>query len=158
MKYVGTIALGALITFIILVFMAGDIATAGAIYIGSIVCTLGISLILWLPLWYGVGWIVTAIFKTIEGHLGPEKDKGITSAAEALPQTGKLQALTERLNQELHNDPALARNQAALLNYISKAREKGLSNQQITLNLANTGWPADHINQAFTTLNQQSNP
>jgi hypothetical protein len=160
MKHVGAIAVGALTTFVILAIMTGDIAIAAGVYIFSIICTVGISLVLWLPLWYGVGWIVIQIVKTVQGYLGSGEDKGTTSAAAHAPppQTGKLVDLTERLNQELRNDPTLARNQVALLNYVRKAREKGLSNQQITLDLTNTGWPTDHINLALNTLNQQSNP
>lgn len=159
MKHAGTIGVGALVTFVILAIIMGDIGSAAGLYLLSIICTVGISLILWLPLWFGVGWLTIAIFKMIEKRLG--SDKGASPAADAspsTPQTDQPHTLTDRLNQELQNDPALARNQAAVLNYIKKAREKGLSNQQITLDLTNTGWPTDYINWAFNTLNQQSNP
>jgi hypothetical protein len=150
MGRIGTIIAGALTTFIILAIMMGDIGSAALVYFASIICTLGISLVLWLPVWYGVGWIVIKIAKiTAAFYLGLEKDKGATSAGAPPPQTSKLQALTERLNQELQNDPALARNQLALVNYIKKAKKKGIPNYQITLNLTNNGWTMESINAAY---------
>jgi hypothetical protein len=173
-----TIIVGAVVTFMVLsIILAnpspgslfgqlGSSSGFGSAFIlifFSIFCTAGIGLFGWIVLWYGVGRLVFALIFKLVGttafYLGVEEDKGTGSKpVESVqqPQKPKLQALTERLNLELHNDPVLSRNQSALFNYIKKAREKGLTNEQISLNLRYTGWSADSVNWLLNFAGQQS--
>ena len=100
------------------------------LFILSIVCTLGISLIVWIPLGLGVGHIVFAIF-----GWGDRKPQIKPAEDDQQPESQSAASLT--------------RDQQALLNYIKKAREKGLPNHQIRQNLTNNGWAIDSIAGAF---------
>ena len=98
------------------------------LFILSLVCTLGISLIIWLPLGYGVGWIVYKI-------AGWDR------------VFHKKQADTQKPEPQIEGSPT--RDQQALLNYIKKARSKGLNDDQISQKLTTNGWPTDSITAAF---------
>lgn len=103
--------------------------TVVQLFVLSIVCTLGISLIIWIPLGYGVGWIV---FK-IAGWDKPSHKKPREGTQQPEPQSAA----------------PLTRDQQALLNYIKKARTKGLNDDQISQNLTSNGWATDSIAAAF---------
>ena len=131
-------------------FVNGFSNALGVVFF-SIICTAGFGLIFWLALGSGVGWIVFKIFGWDKGKATEEEP--IIKFLFGVPNDSKeATLLTNHLNQELHNDPALNRNQSALVNYIKKAKEKGLTNEQISLNLQNNGWPADNINWAINAL------
>jgi hypothetical protein len=126
------------------------------VFFWSVICTAGISLFVWVigPVFagYALGHIIFDIF-----GWEPKKPKTIFIQSNQNPEPrSKLRVLTERLNQELHNDPVLNRNQSALFNYIKKAREKGLTNEQISLNLQHNGWPADSVNWLLNFAGQGS--
>jgi len=42
--------------------------------------------------------------------------------------------------------------QKIVLNYIKKARARGLDDEQISQNLTNNGWTAGEVNRAFAAL------
>ncbi len=99
-----------------------------------LVCTGGLGLVIWIPFSYGLGWIVFRL-------LGWDQSKTTAPAKEINRQEA---AMSQR-------------DSTALLAYIAKAREKGLSDDQIWLKLENNGWSLANINWAFKALNQQSN-
>jgi len=103
--------------------------TVVQLFVLSIVCTLGISLIIWIPLGFGVGWVVFKI-------AGWDKTSPKKPGEDA--QQPKPQSL-----------PSLTRDQQALLNYIKKAKAKGLNDDQISQNLTTNGWTTDSITAAF---------
>ena len=112
-----------------------SITLAGSLFALSIICTAGVSLIIWLPLGYLVGAItfaVTRFFLKITGI-----------------QTGSKKAADEQPAEQ--KQPALNRDQMALVNYIQKARKKGLTDTQIAQNLLNNGWTNASITAALTT-------
>lgn len=169
MKRIPTIITGSIVMIIILPIIIAPSEIEGSqlslferLFIGLlsiaffVICTDGIGLIIWIPLSYGVGWLVFKIFGWDKGKVTEEEPImkflfGVPAgkkkiAQQPQPPKPRLQALTDRLNQELRNDPALSRNQQALFNYVRKAKKKGLTNEQISLNLQNNGWPADSIN------------
>ena len=127
-----------------------DPASALGIIAISVICTAGISLILWIPISYLVGWgalsLISLLKKLFTGDT-PPKDEQETAA-----QQGNLSTLSERLNQELRGGSPLTTDQQALTHYIAKASAKGLTNDQIRANLENNGWSIGNINWAFTHL------
>jgi hypothetical protein len=134
------------VTFIFLtIFLAGDVATAFAILLFSIICTAGISLILWLPLWYGVGYLTVILFRLLVRAFG-----GQPSSPPATPKQPLAQAAPTGEPEQ-----ALSRDQIALTNYIKKARAKGLNREAISKALQANGWKVESINQGFQLVEQE---
>jgi|GEM_PF-2307140 len=108
----------------------------------SIVCTAGLSLIIWIPLGYGVGWLV---FKISYGLVwGILKITGLDRKLKIKPAKRVQQPKTKT-----QSVVSLTREERALLNYIKKAKAKGLNDARIVQNLTNNGWPTDSIAAAF---------
>jgi hypothetical protein len=126
--------------------MAGDVTTAFAILLFSIICTAGISLILWLPLWYGVGYLTVALFRLLVRAFG-----GQTSSPAAPPQQPLAQAAPAG-----EQGQALSRDQIAITTYIKKARAKGLNRESISKALQANGWKVESINQGFQLVEQEA--
>ena len=141
------IPIGIVVSFIFLtVFMEGDIATAFAILVFSIICTAGISLILWLPIWYGVGYLTVALGRLLVRAFG-----GQSSSPAAPPQQPLAQAAPTG-----EEGQALSRDQIAITNYIKKAKAKGLNRESINKALQTNGWTTDSINQGFQLVEQEA--
>ena len=144
------ILVGAVVTFIVLSIMTYDtgISILGFwfygvggvlfLYFFSIVCTAGAALIVWIPLWYVVGYGVLLTLRFILPLFGMDIsgifDRNKAKSASDISQPAQA---------------TLSRDQQALLNYIKKARAKGLSDEQISQNLTSNGWKADSITTAF---------
>jgi hypothetical protein len=137
------IPLGIAISFIVLAIVTLDISTAFAILAFSIICTAGISLIIWIPVWYILGYLAFAVLRFILSFFGVD-------LAESLGLHKKKNKPAPQAEQ-----PTLSRDQQALLNYIKKAQAKGLSNAQISSNLQNNGWSRDSITWAFNFMGGQ---
>jgi hypothetical protein len=107
----------------------------------SIICTLGISLTIWIPLWYFVGWLTIGLVRWLAKII-----RGTPS------RLNSQQPESARSDQ-----PTLPKNRLALVSFITKAREKGLTDEQIILQLKNNGWAEDEINWALDFVNQMTN-
>jgi hypothetical protein len=117
----------------------------------SIICTAFISLIIWLPLWYGVGYGVLLLLRLAGLNVGAIFDSQKGQAATAPTESP---AQVEPAGPATQPEPKanLTRDQQALLNYIHKARAKGLSDALISRNLAKNGWSAENITAGFRLL------
>ena len=89
----------------------------------SVICTFGISLVVWLPAFWLIGFICTSIYKLFTS---PE-------------MTGNENKATSNFNK----------NQIVSTNYIQKERAAGVSDQQISLAFKNVGWTDSDIQAAF---------
>jgi len=137
------IPVGIVVTLIFLtIFMEGDVSTALAILVFSVICTAGISLILWLPIWYGVGYLMVALFRLLVRAFGGQSSSPQQPLAQAAP-TGE-------------QGQALSRDQLAITNYIKKAKAKGLNRESISKTLQTNGWTADSINKGFQLVEQEA--
>jgi len=88
----------------------------------SIICTAGVSLVIWIPLSYGVGSLIVSIYESVSkskktGGDGPKSS----------------------MNNE----------QKALTGYIHQSRSKGVSDDNIFSLLKNNGWAENAIHEAF---------
>ncbi|MEM9539798.1 MAG: hypothetical protein AAGA60_09830 [Cyanobacteria bacterium P01_E01_bin.42] len=114
MTFLRKVSVGFIVTFGVLCI--NGINNALSILILSILCTAGVSLVMWIPLWWLVGWITFAIFRAIaksNADSDPSRDTSTST-----------------------QDP----NQQALLNYIKLAQSKGFSDSQISTRLRVEGW------------------
>jgi hypothetical protein len=107
----------------------------------SIICTLGISLILWLPVWYVMGYVIMLIPRRLL------EARGIDIRDRLAPKKG---------GPAGEEQPGLSRDQQALIDYIKKAQTKGLSNDQISQNLGKNGWTTASITAAFQLVGSGS--
>ena len=135
------IPIGAVIVYVVMGIVTADFSTAFGILIFSIICTAGISLLLWIPIWYAVGYGTLIVLRVILGFFGVDIG-GIfgSKKAKSTPDDPK------------PAQPALSRDQQALLNYIKKARAKGLSDEQISQNLTSNGWKAQSVTDVFQMI------
>lgn len=98
------------------------ISMAFMIFALSVICTYGISLVLWIPLCYGTGSLAVSIY-------------------ESLSKSRKTDG--EGPKSPLTND------QKALTGYIHQSRNKGVSDDSIFSMLKNNGWAENAIRDAF---------
>ncbi|NJL10141.1 MAG: hypothetical protein HC908_08160 [Calothrix sp. SM1_7_51] len=129
------ILLGLPVSFIFLAITAGGIESAFQILSLSIVCTAGISLLLWIPLWWFVGWLLIKIYESITGRI-----VGENATSEGMFALSNQQPNQQRI--------ALNSDQISLVNYIEKATRQGLSETQIYSRLRAQGWGDEEIQQA----------
>ncbi|MGK7926227.1 MAG: hypothetical protein AB4290_13455 [Spirulina sp.] len=120
MKFLSRLAIGFIVTFLVL--CVNGINNAISILALSIICTAGVSLVIWIPLWWLVGWITLAIYRAI------------AKSAPATPREAI--ATTHDINQQ------------ALLNYMKLAKSKGYSDSQISSRLRVEGWKDSEIEAA----------
>lgn len=121
-------AVSFLVTTIVMIFATADLTAALLIFpsllAASVICTLGLGLIIWVPLFWLVGFIVLAIADLF-----------------GFPRT-RVQA-TSPVQRDIR----------AITGYISQSRVQGASDTQITTRLREKGWTDDEINRAFQTFN-----
>ncbi len=125
------VLLGLPITFISLALLAGGIENAWMILWMSVICTAGISLLIWIPLWWFVGWIIIKIFESLTGRTIAG---GIDAEATQVVSSGQTVPISS--------------NQKSLIDYIEKAKKQGMSETQISSRLKAQGWGEDEIQQA----------
>ncbi|MEM8640829.1 MAG: hypothetical protein AAGG51_18730 [Cyanobacteria bacterium P01_G01_bin.54] len=125
------IPIGALVIFLGMSISTGDVTQAATLVLVSIVCTLGISLLIWIPLCWLAGMLVLGIFA------GTVKLIGLNAA----------QRSAEKVLQPAITNRATIQQQS-LANYIRKAQAKGFSESQIQSRLRQEGWSAEEIEGA----------
>jgi hypothetical protein len=128
MRNLTNILLGFSITFIAMAAVSGGVNGAAGILFASVVCTAGISLALWLPLWWVVGFVITEAYSLIAQLAGWQRIE--------VPITVSNQTVS------------LTPEQVALANYTRDARTKGLSETQIASRLTAQGWSNEEIELA----------
>lgn len=112
MKFLLKVTVGFIVTFLFLCL--NGIGNAISILVFSILCTAGVSLVIWIPLWWLMGWITLAIARAIAKSQPDSSNNVATSTPNPDRQ--------------------------ALLNYIKLARSKGFSDSQISTRLRVEGW------------------
>lgn len=134
---------GLVITSAILFFMLGN--DFFSLIFLSIVCTLGISLVIWIPLFWLVGYITLSIIYKINPQLNQSSlsnDQDINQSPVPNNQSLKNQGVFFVNNKQIY----------ALVDYIKKAQAKGYSDSQIETRLKKNGWSQSEIDQAFQLI------
>lgn len=129
-RFFASLAIGMPVTFLGLIMITGGVEEAGQLLLFSIVCTAGIGLVVWLPLWWVVGWATLALIGLFKEH-----------------PVGKEEATRESflLNQAM----------VALSEYMRLAAADGISDDEIVAHLRSTGWSEAEILKARGILNSQ---
>ncbi len=144
MRHVIRLVVGFIVLYIICAIIMMDPGAAMTLILLSIICTLGISLAIWIPLSYLVGWGVLWSIQFVLRLV-----KATESGPQAESPKSKIQTLSKQLDQTLQAESSLTNDQRALANYITKARGKGLTNEEISSKLRNNGWSVDAIKWGF---------
>lgn len=132
--------IGAFVLHYVLMFMLGSSSDdIFGLYLLSIICTLGIGLVVWIPLWYVTGYAVIIVVNLLLGVFGYS--------------LGSL--ISRRIRKTPHNQ-SLSRDQLALTNYIQKARQKGLDDAQILSNLKQNGWNSQSVTAVFQLIENET--
>jgi len=147
------IPIGFVIVYLLLAVIMGSLGDAFWLIAVSIICTAFISLIIWLPVWYGVGYGVLLLLRLAGVNVGAifDSKKGQTATPPAESQT-QVETASPAAQPDRAVTAHLSRDQQALIYYVSKARAKGLSDEQISRNLAKNGWSAESITSGFRLL------
>ena len=121
----------------LLVFGLGTIITGSiGIVLASIICTLGITLVVYIPVICLIGFAARKLWKALMQSMGV-KSKEVLPSTEATVNTQQTQ-------------PVLTNNDIALQNYIRESKTAGaLNNDQIKQNLLRAGWAESQIDEAF---------
>jgi cell division protein FtsW (lipid II flippase) len=149
MKHVIRFIVGMVVLYILLAIFMLDPGQALLLIAISVICTAGISLIIWIPLAYVVGWGVLALITWITGWSIEPGSSPPAKEEPAQAEPGNIAALSQQLDQQLKKEPALTNDQRAVAAYIRKALDKGLSREKIMAKLQDNGWGADSIKWGF---------
>lgn len=145
MTKVQNFGIGLCIVYVLLASLTGGFGPAIALLVGSIVCTAGIGLVLWIPLCIGVGAIAVATTRWAVSTLGlsaPEQSPRLGASTSTAQPAVNLSTLTQ----------ANPQNQIALEDYVRRALLLEHSYEQIASTLKFRGWSEDEIHQAYETV------
>jgi hypothetical protein len=146
------IPIGIVLVYLVLAVLMGSLGDAFTLILASIICTALISLIIWIPLWYIVGYGALLILRLALKPMGVDLG-GLFAAKKTAPDKPPAQAAEVRPAAAPPLSPqGLTNDQMALLNYVGKARRKGLTDAQISHNLEKNGWSGESITAAFQML------
>jgi hypothetical protein len=136
MQASGRIVVGFVVSTLLLMLFAGGIQEAFMVLLISIVCTAGIGLVVWIPLWWGVGWLTL----TVSGRFWGPGDEGGDSPRPAAPG-GAEPASSEELS---------------LVQFLKQAQARGVSRETIDHALTGAGWSEAEILKARSKLGSSS--
>ncbi len=132
--------IGAPVTFCGLAIVAGGVDSAVSILVISTVCTLGAGMFFWVPLAWGVGWLI--LFPVEKAGWFRRDRNEPTSPNLSPPNTPSLTTSERR----------------AMYKYVRQAIACGFSDEKITERLRNQGWKSEEISLAFEAARNQNFP
>lgn len=112
---------------IILAFSGGGPFGGISFLFASVLCTGGVALLVWLPAFGLIGFIIVSLYNLFAASKEDEKQE----------------------KQEVSPLSPLDKKQMVFIQYIQKERAAGVSDQQISLAFENIGWTDKDIQTAF---------
>jgi hypothetical protein len=112
----------------VLCVLAGGLEEGFAILVLSIICTAGVGLAFWGPLWWGTGWLLHSLWTVLMSDRKKESP--------ALPPADWKDEVLE--------------------GYLKQAEAKGMDQQIVLSRLASMGWSAQEIEHARSRLKAPS--
>lgn len=144
-RSVQSFVVGLPLVFLCLVAATGGLSNAFWLLVGSVVCTAGIGLVVWIPLSLVVGWAALTLAREIANTTGiSNRDGAVRNAAERTEFSVRQQA--PRNAQD-----TTPQEQIALDEYIRRAVRLGHTYERILATLTEQGWQESEIRQAFQT-------
>ena len=126
------VTVGLLVSFFVVALFAGGLTGAIAVMAVSIICTAGIGLVVWVPVWWITGFMVLDVICVSLGIIDPPEsnDESLQSPSRG-DETGK---------------PSESR---ALKAYIRQALASGMDATEIKHRLEQNGWQPPDIERAY---------
>ena len=141
MKTLQAAFVGFLVSSVALIFIAGGPDNAVQIVGLSIICTFGAGLLFWVPLWIIVGYTVLLMIKGLGiaffGGSAAEKDLKPEGEPDAHDDLEEVEA------------PVTSPSHAAILEYVTRAKQAGMAENVLIDRLRTKGWNADEIYSAL---------
>jgi hypothetical protein len=142
-RSVQSFIVGLPLVFLCLVAATSSLSNAFWLLVGSVVCTAGIGLVVWIPLSLVVGWAALTLAKEIANTAGiSNRDGAVRNAAERTDASVRQQAT--RTAQD-----TTPQERIALDEYIRRAVRLGHTYERILATLTEQGWQEAEIHQAF---------
>ena len=116
---------GFLVTMPVVCILVGGVIEGFGLLFISIVCTAGVGLVFWIPLWWVVGWVTLSIWG-------------------AFKERGEEESTTK--SSPLNHD------QIALTTYLRQARALGMTETEVILCCRTNGWSDAEIEKARRLL------
>ena len=128
--FIGRVCVGFLVSLPVICTLVGDVNKGFGFLLLSIVCTAGISLAVWIPAWWVVGWVTLAVVSQI-GNITNKVEPEPVSQLTVVPNPNKL----------------------ALTAYVRQAMAFGMDADEMTRRLQLNGWEAAEIRTALQSCN-----
>ncbi len=128
-KFFGRVFVGFFVSIPLVCILAGGVEQGFALMFLSIICTAGIGLVFWIPVWALVGGVTLAIFS---GSFNKIKER-----PDATHRSGFLPK-----NKDIRHDLALTA-------YIKQAMETGMEEEKMRRRLQLNGWATGEIQSAY---------
>jgi hypothetical protein len=127
--FFGRVGMGFLVSIPITTIIAGGVENAFGLMLISIICTAGIGLVFWIPVWWIAGWLtLDVLVATIKKVSGDSDDQATpVPARRERPSTAYL----------------------ALTAYIHKAIASGMDVDEMRRRLQQNGWQTADIESAY---------
>ena len=117
--------IGMLVSVPVTCVVAGSVQDGLLLMLMSIICTAGIGLVVWIPLWWFVGWIMLLVFQALTSGF-PGQDGG-----KQVPYKSNDQVLSQ---------------------YIRTAMENGMDMNGVMSRLQRNGWTREEVESAYQGL------
>lgn len=127
-KFFGRVGLGLLISIPITTIIVGSIEDACGMFLLSIICTAGIGLVFWIPVWWITGWLTLVLLSAAVDIFAPDSSQGRQLST---PHEGTSTAYQ------------------ALCAYICRAMASGMEVDEMRHRLQQHGWPPADIETAY---------
>lgn len=156
MKSFTNFFIGLLTAFFIALIM-GQINSFYSFLLISVICTAGVTLIIWIPVFCMVGHVVRNLFELFTGI----KPKPLNPIAEVVVQHHVASSIEEpsiaqEAGQVVHQKttelPMNSQSLAAIADYMIQARAAGLIDQVIMANLLAAGWTESDVSSGFEAV------
>jgi hypothetical protein len=130
MEFMARVGVGFCVSSVALCIFGGGVQAAFQILALSIVCTAGLGLVFWIPLWWFVGWVTMTLVVAVAESRATQPAKDVK--------------------------PVVRRTEGAIMMYIRKATAEGMNQDLIVQCLQSQGWSLAEIQKARQSVESPS--
>jgi hypothetical protein len=131
--------------YVVLFVGLGRTEGGGELFWLSVICTLGVALIVWTAIAFVIGMLLILLY---EGLRTLARLAGVKTVP-TKPGASKWTAPVEEFTDPAFQKTTTPKQYAFLTDYIRKARREGLSDKRIKDHLKRQGWTAAETEEAF---------
>lgn len=144
MKFLPSLLVGLPVVYLAVAVIADGFANALMIMTLSIICTAGIALVLWIPLFIATGWLILQLTKWVVRLVSQSTPVGdVETTAPVLQPAAIFQRVKHQVDQN---------QQGILVYYIQRAVSLGHDYSKILTTLQQHGWSEQEIRQTYDNV------